>query len=175
MMNRLRAVTWALLAATLALAGCQGYTHDYATPLGAEDVKTVAIHMFKNKTLYTGIEFEFTAALQHEISAKTKLTVADRGDADSEITGSIDAYERVVLRKSRITDNVTRYSIVLTASYEFTRLPKDGRPTQLISSGKKVQRSVEYEVLSNTTEADARAEAVRKLARKFVATIFETW
>lgn len=165
----------AALAATLAvLAGCTGYSHRFPMPPGAENVKTVAIHIFKNKTLYTDVEFEFTTAFQREICAKTPLTIAPRGTADSVITGSVDAYEKVVLREFE-TDEVARYSIVLTVSYEFQRLPAEGEPEEVITSARRLRRSAEYEVRSNITEADARAEAVRKIARDVVSHMFEKW
>jgi len=169
------ALRMAALAAALAvLTGCQGYSYRFAMPPGAENVKTVAIHIFKNRTLYTDVEFEFTAALQREICAKTPLTIASRGTAGSVITGSVDVYERVVLREFE-TDDVARYSIVLTVSYEFRRLPAEGEPEKLISSAKGLRRSAEYEVRSSITEADARAEAVRKIARDVVSHMLEKW
>lgn len=161
-----------LAIALLAAAGCCGYTHRFPLPPGADGVKTVALHLFANRTLYQDIEFQVTAALQREISAKTELKIAPRAAAGSLITGSVDNYERIVLREFK-TDEVARYAIVLTLSYEFTRLPSSGKPAAVISSAEKVKCSAEYEVLSNETEASARAEAVRKAARKLVSHMFE--
>jgi len=59
-----RALVLAAAAAAFALPGCRGYTHGFPMPPGAEDVKTIAVDIFKNKTLYSDIEFEFTHALQ---------------------------------------------------------------------------------------------------------------
>ena len=167
-------VALALAAALAALPGCRGYTHGFSLPPGAEGIKTVAINIFANKTLYTNVEFEFTQALQREVSAKTPLKIASRGNADAVITGAILSYKRVVLREFE-SDAVARYSIVLTVSYEFTRLPVEGEPEKVIRTSKKLERSAEYEVMSHLTEADARAEAVRRIARKVVSHIFETW
>ncbi len=165
------------IIAWIALPGCRGYSHHFAMPPGAEDVETVAIEIFKNKTLYTDVEFQFATALQREISAKTRLRIATRGKADAVITGSIDSYKHSVLREFDEDDNdeVARYSCVLEVSYEFTRLPSRGRPAKVISSGRNVRRSAEYEVASNISETDARAEAMWKMARKVVSHIFETW
>lgn len=164
----------ALAAAAACLPGCRGYTHGFALPPGAEGMKTVAIDIFTNRTLYTDVEFEFTQALQREISAKTPLRIESRGNADATITGAILSYSKKVLRESE-SDAVSRYSIVLTVSYEFTRLPAEGEPEKIIRSSKKLERSAEYQVMSHLTGADARAEAVRKIARKVVSHIFETW
>jgi len=169
--NRLGMVVIAVMAA---LPGCPGYSHYFTLPRGAEGIQTVAIEIFRNKTLYTDVEFEFTAALQREISAKTPLAIATRGRADALLSGAVESYERVVLRESE-ADDVTRYSIVLTVSYTFQRLPPGGEEPTLIKTAKSVSRSAEYEVTTNITEADARAEAIRKVARKVVSHIFETW
>ena len=167
-------VAAAVAAAGCALQGCRGYAHSFPMPPGAEGVRTVAIEIFKNRTLYTDIEFEFTHALQREICAKTPLKIATRATAGAVVTGAIEAYNRKVLREFE-TDDVARYSIVLTVSYEFTRLPSEGEPAKVVSSSKSLKRSAEYEVMSNITEADARAEAVRKIARKVVSHMFEKW
>lgn len=164
----------ALAAVALCLPGCPGYTHGFALPPGAEEMKTVAIDIFTNRTLYTDLEFEFTQALQREVSAKTTLKIASRDNADAVITGAILSYTKKVLRESR-DDEVSRYSIVVTVSYEFKSLPGAGEAEKVIRSSKKLVRSAEYEVMTHHTEADARAEAVRKIARKVVSHIFETW
>ncbi len=169
----------ALAAVAFCLPGCPGYTHGFALPPGAEGTKTVAVDIFTNKTLYTDVEFEFTQALQREVSAKTPLKIASRENADAAITGAILAYTKKVLRESE-SDAVSRYSIELTVTYEFTRLPANGKPGSVIRSTestktKRLKRSAEYEVMTHHSEADARAEAVRKIARKVVSHIFEPW
>ena len=164
----------AVSIAALGLGGCAGYSHRFALPPEAEGARTIAIELFKNKTLYPDVEFEFASALQRDVCAKTPLAIASRGDADLVVTGSIDDYDRVVLREFE-SDDVARYSIVLSVSYTLTRLPSHGARERVVSSGEGLSRSAEYEVLSNQTESDARAEAVRKIARKVVSHMFETW
>lgn len=160
---------------TAVLSGCAGYTHYFALPPGAEGIETVAIEIFRNKTLYTDIEFEFTSALQREVCAKTPLRIAPRAVADALLTGAIESYEREVLRESDM-DQVKRYSVIVTVSYRFERLLRSGEEKpRLISEAKNLSRAADYEVTSNISEADARAEAVRKVARKVVSHIFETW
>lgn len=172
MTERRFAILPAVLAA--ALSGCAGYSHYFALPPGAEGIETIAIEIFKNKTLYTDIEFEFTSALQREVCAKTPLRIAPRATADALLSGAIESYDREVLRESD-ADQVKRYSVIVTVSYRFERLvPGDEKP-RLVSEAKNLSRSADYEVRSSISEADARAEAVRKVARKVVSHIFETW
>ncbi len=173
-LNRTR--TWALAAAVAAVIGLEGcgYTHGFKMPAGAEDVKTVAIDVFKNKTLYMDLETEFALALQREISGRTNLKVVDRGQADSLITGAMESYRKTVLREFR-NDEVSRYGVVIGVSYRFIRLPAQGKPERVISYADRREWSVEFEVDSTITEADARARAVRRLAREVVNHIFEPW
>ncbi len=158
----------------VALSGCAGYSHYFALPPGAEGIQTLAIEIFKNKTLYTDIEFEFTSALQREVCAKTPLRIAPRATADALLSGAIESYDREVLRESD-ADQVTRYSVIVTVSYRFEQLVPGEEKPKLVSEAKGLSRSADYEVRSNLSEADARAEAVRKVARKVVSHIFETW
>jgi len=174
MTTRLYSGTALVIAVVIALPGCKGYSHGFAMPRGAEDVRTIAVEMFKNRTLYTDVEFEFTDALRKEICAKTRLKIAPRDKADALVTGSIESYRQVVLRELE-TDAVARYSIVVTVSYKFIRLPSRGERPRVIRSSRKLSRSAEYEVLSRFREAEARAEVVRRAARKVVSHIFETW
>jgi len=168
-----RAFILAALTAPTVLHGC-AYSRHFNMPPGAQNLKTIAVQIFANRTTYVDVENQFTDALRREISQKTRLSIADRGQADSVLSGRIDAYTRKVLREDD-TDQVTRYSIILTVTYTFTRLPSTGQPEKVIKTARGLQRSAEYEVLSPITEADARAEAVAKIARKVVSHIFETW
>jgi len=171
-MNASRHAVAFVLAAAVALPGCAGYSRSFRIPRGAEGVKTVAIRIAKNKTLYMDLENEFTHELQRELWLKAKLRPANPGAADALITSTIDSYERVPLREFD-TDEVAKYSIVVTVSYEFIRLPSEGRRRMKIASGDGLSRKADFLVATNITETQARAEAVRKAARKVVSHIFE--
>ncbi len=168
-----RKAIW-LLPVAIALTSCAGYTHGFRLPEGAEDVETIAVDMFRNRTLYMNLDSEFTLALQREIEAKTPLRIASRDEADTLITGSIEDYERVVLRGTD-TDEVSRYRIIMTVNYTFERLPSDGAERREIRRAVNLKRSAEYEVRSAVTESQARARAVRRTARGLVSHLFETW
>ncbi len=168
-----RKAIWSL-AVVAALSSCAGYTHGFRLPEGAEDVETVAVDMFRNRTLYMNLDSEFTLALQREIEAKTPLRIASRDEADTLITGSIEDYEKVVLREFE-TDEVSRYRIIMTVNYTFERLSSDGAERRVIRSATGLRRSAEYEVRSAVPESQARARAVRRTARGLVSHLFETW
>lgn len=151
--------------------GCTGYVHGFPPPPG---VTKVAIEIFKNKTLYTDVEFEFTEALQHELSAKTPLEIVSRDEADAVVRGAILDYRRTILRESR-KDEVEEYAIVLVVSYELVRLPTQGEPEQVIASAKELRRSGTVLVRSAFDESKVREEVFRRLAGKVVSHMFEKW
>lgn len=158
----------------LMAAGCSGYQHAFKTPPAFSGINTIAIDIFKNRTLYTNIAEEFALELEREINSKTDLRVAEHGSADAVMTGSIDSYVRHVLREFE-NDDVSRYAIMVAVSYRVVRLPSQGQPEHVLASAERVFYTSEYEVASNRTEADARAETIRRVAREVVSNIFETW
>ena len=151
----------------LLCTGCLGYQARMDMPDG---VKTIAVDVFRNQTLYREVEFEFTNALRRELSAKTPLRIETVATADAVITGDLVDYVRKVLRESQ-TDMPTEYRITLVVNYTVTNL-KTGA---VIAQAQRMRRSVEYQVLRGETEAGAREEATRELARNVVQDAFLRW
>lgn len=162
----------AALISLIITAGC-GYRHGFGMPKGAEDVKTVAIDIFIDRTLRPELAEAFALELQREIAAKTELKIVDHDQADAIIRGSVDSYDRVVIREFR-NDDVARYSIIVTASYRLVRPGVNGKPEQIIKAGERIRYSAEYET-AMTDETTARNEAVKRAAREVVSNIFEEW
>ena len=171
---QLRPIRAVVLLAVIAAQGCAGYSHYFRMPPGAENVRTVAITIFRNKTLYMDLEHEFMVAFQREICARTRLTIADKDAADALMTGSIESYTKAV-RRGDETDAVSKYAVTVTVSCKFSTLASHGESAKVISPTRKATGSAEYEVQTNITEAHARAEAVRKAARNAVSLMFEPW
>src|SRR5438105_10506648 len=82
-----------------ALAGC-GYSHNGSAPaanswyqwrsLYREDVRTVSVPIFKNKTFYRGIEFSLSKALVNTLESNTPYKVAPRERADTVLEGEVE-------------------------------------------------------------------------------------
>ena len=86
----------------LLLSGC-GYNNGYSTvgdepknqwyqwrSLYREDVRTVSVPIFKNKTLYRGIEFSLSKALVNTLESNTPYKVAPRERADTILEGEVE-------------------------------------------------------------------------------------
>ncbi len=73
----------ALLVGTL--AGCGYESHE----LFPQDVHTIAVPIFQNRTFYRGVEFDLTEALVKQIELRTPYKVTDPGRADTIIQGAV--------------------------------------------------------------------------------------
>src|SRR5881398_2965320 len=54
-----------------------------------EDVRTVAVPIFKNKDYRRGVEFSLSKAVVNQIEMRTPYKVVDRGKADTILEGEI--------------------------------------------------------------------------------------
>lgn len=80
-----------------ALAGC-GYTHQLLYP---ENISTVQVKIFDNRTFYRGIEFDLTEALIKEIELRTPYKSKSKGGADSVLEGRVvDVQQKRLSRTS---------------------------------------------------------------------------
>src|ERR1041384_2341282 len=92
------------------LCGC-GYSRTGSAPtsdwyqwrsLYREDVRTVSVPIFKNKTFYRGIEFSLSKALVNTLEANTPYKVVPHERADTILEGEIeDVRLHIVSNESR--------------------------------------------------------------------------
>jgi len=157
----IRRLAWSLLA--LLCVSCWGYRSEWPAP---EGIRTIAVEVFKNRTLYREVEFEFTNAVRREISIKTPLKVVDMDRADSVITGDIVDFRRDLLRESQV-GVPTEYRITVVVNYQVKNLKTGG----VIAEG-KLRRSADYQLMRGQVERQAREEAIRELARNVVQNAF---
>jgi hypothetical protein len=150
----------------LLCVGC-GYSAHFKMP---EGVDSVAIEVFRNRTLYREVDFEFTNALRREISAKTPLKIEAADQADALFTGEILDYRRYVLREDR-NDVPTEFRVVIDVSYQV----KDLKTGKVIAENKRMRRGEDYQLRRGQVEPEARAEAIRRLARNVVQDAFHRW
>ncbi len=150
----------------LLLAGC-GYRTKFDLP---PHLKTFSVNTFRNKTLERNLDFEFTEALIHEICARTRLRVARPGEADLEINGEIDDFDRHVLRRLRYGERMEmRY--LLYANVEMT----DTRTNTTFFQGRRLVERAEFSLNLGETPREGRDAVVRDLARHVVSLAFESW
>lgn len=78
------------------------------TPNYDKRYKTIRIKMFKNPTFWAvvpvpGLEMQLTQAIVREIGEKTPYTIVS-GDADLEISGSIQSFNKVALNYTQLNE-----------------------------------------------------------------------
>jgi hypothetical protein len=91
-----------LLSAAL-LSGCAGYK------LGAvhqNDCRSVAVPMFRNRTIKPQLEAQVTNAIIKRLQTDGSLAVKSVDDADVIVRGEIIAYDRATLRGQRLDTTV---------------------------------------------------------------------
>jgi hypothetical protein len=118
----------------VALASCESGGHftvlGYTTKPNYDTcIKTVYVPIFENKTFYRGLEFDLTRAVIKEIEWKTPFkVVSDRSKADTELTGTIVAYNKNILNRNQLNE-VREAEMVLTVGVVW----KDLRSGEIIS------------------------------------------
>lgn len=156
----------ALIAVVCVVAGC-GYSTRYVAPQG---VRTVAVSVLENRTLYSGVEFELTDAIIKEIASKTPLRIAAAGEADAQLRGSLQDYGLRVLRRDT-EGAVAEYQLRALVNMELISTDTGETLRKVDGAGWELS----YLPIRGETEEAARLELLRRLARKVVARTFETW
>lgn len=99
-----------LLAVALLLPACEGGGHftvlGYTTrPNYDTNIHTVYVPIFKNKTLYRGLEFDLTRAVVREIESKTPFKVeSDCNKADTELLGTVVTLTKNILNLNQLNE-----------------------------------------------------------------------
>ena len=137
---------WLLVSACCLLAGC-GYS---TSTLLRQDIRSISVPVFDNRTWYHGLEVELTRAVVEEVKLHTRLHFAPPGEADSALEGELVSFEQeapvktreqdIVLARVTVevrfrwVDNLTRRDIVPRQSVRETQLyavPLGGPPESL--------------------------------------------
>ncbi len=111
-----------LLPLASLLPGCSanpaaGYSFASTYPAG---VRTVAVPMFANSTMHTGVEAEVTEALIKELQRSTPLRVTSTDGADSVLVGVVRDVQMRRLSLDRRTGLVQEVAVQITVDFEWT-------------------------------------------------------
>ncbi len=150
-----------LLAAPL-LSGCGYSTQGHLPP----HIKTVAVPVFKNRTLQPGIENAITSAVVRAFSARLRVVPVE--EADSVLEGEIVGYSAQGMGFNR-TANITAYRVQVVVNAEFRDLRRNAvlwREQGLaVTSDFSVQGTVADTI---AREAGAAGQAADEIGRKVV-------
>ncbi len=166
--------------ALFALAGC-GYSTNGSDPatgsryqwrsLYREDVRTVAVPIFTNKSFRRGVEFALTKAVINDIEAKTPYKVVPKERADTILTGEIVEIElRNLSRDSQLAIPQEQLYVV-TVDFIW----KDLRSGRVLTERKNFQQTNTFYPTLGEGEFLGSQQNAEKLALGIVQELQADW
>ncbi len=160
-----------LLSSAL-LGGCGASTGYSNASLFPNDVNSVYLQMFDNRSFRRGIEFTLSDALAKRVEVDTPYKiVSSRDRADSVMSGQIVAAGESILTIERDIGRALEKEVVLTAVVNWKNL-KDG---QLMINSKTVTATASYSEFQGQDFTYASFVAANKLARSIVELMKNQW
>jgi hypothetical protein len=166
-------ILFSLIAASfVGLCGCavmSGYSNKSLFP---EDVSSVYVEMFDNRSFRRGVEYELTDALAKRIEAETPYKiVSDRSRADTIISGQIVSAGETRLSTERQTGRPLEKEVELQAVVNWKNL-KTG---ELLIDSKSVSDSASYSEWQEQGFRYGSALAANNLAQRIVELMEKEW
>lgn len=156
----------------LGFGGCaemSGYSDESLFP---EDVGSVYVKMFDNRSYRRGVEYELTDALAKRIEAETPYKIISSPDrADTVISGQIVQITEAVLSSERQTGRVLEGEVQLRAVVNWKNL-KTG---ELLIDNRSVSAAASYSQWQNQGFNYASTLAANNLARRIVELMEKEW
>ena len=167
--------TWRLAVMGLcavAMAGC-GYNVGSMHPA---DVHTVYVPVFRSREFRRDLEFALTEAVVKEIERSTPYKVVKRGQADTELIGTLISVQKRVASINPDSDP-RELSLELKADVTW----RDIRSGQLLVKGKgaggtrEVIETVSYVPELGQSIATASSRGIKRMARRIVELMERPW
>ena len=160
------------ITACLSFFGCVemgGYSNESLFP---EEVSSVYLEMFDNRSFRRGVEYELSDALAKRIEAETPYKIiSSRDRADTVISGQIVHVGESVLISERETGRALEKEVQLCAVVNWKNL-KTGK---LLIDSRSVSASASYSEWQNQGFSYASTLAANNLARKIVELMEREW
>lgn len=153
----------------LITGGCE-YTTEALYP---ENIRTVSVPIFNNRTFYHGVEFDLTEAVVKEIEVRTPYKVTQVGMADSELRGTITKIEQDRMSRRRPGGLPQEMELSLSVNFEWNDL----RENKVLRSRNGFMSSGIYvptAALGETLEI-AQHSAVERMAHEIVSVMQSDW
>ena len=165
----------------LLLAGC-GYTQSgnpsSTQPTGyqwrslyREDIQTVAIPIFTNKSFARGVEFELSKAVINQLEAHAPYKVVSRERADTILEGEIVAVRTHTISTDRNTGIPQEQLLSLRVNF----LWKDLRSGKILVQRKNFEQTAPYYPTLGEGQFHGSQDAVEKLALAIVQELQADW
>ncbi len=174
----MRAVTHYLVAllagasAVVPLAGCAGLAGYSNETLYPDDIRSVRLAMFDNRSFRRGVEYVLSDALAKRIEVETPYKiVSSRDRSDSVISGQLVSVSESILTIEREVARPLEKEVALTAAVNWKNL-NTGR---MMINNETVTASASYSEFLNQDFTYASTLAANKLAQKIVELMENKW
>jgi hypothetical protein len=163
-------IFFGLIVASLAgFCGCASYSNKSLFP---EDVGSVYVEMFDNKSFWRGVEYELTDALAKRIETETPYKIiSSRDRADTVISGQIVSVDESWLSTERQTGRPMEKEVELRAVVNWKNL-KTG---ELLIDNKSVSASASYSEWQEQGFRYGSTLAANNLAQRIVELMEKEW
>ena len=153
-----------LVLAAVLLAGC-GYGTRGSLP---DHIKTVAVPIFKNRTLEPGVESAITSGVVNAFSSGGRVKVVPVDEADAILQGEVVGYSLDGLSFDA-NANVRAYRLRLVLNVEF----RDVRKSAMLWRQEGLQETSDFQVAGPVSDTIARGQgavqqAAAEIGRKVV-------
>ncbi len=156
----------------LATGGCAGFGGYSNASLFPDDIGSVYLEMFDNRSFRRGVEYTLTDALAKRIEAETPYKiVSSRDRADSIISGQLMAVGEGILTLEREIGRPLEKEVMLTAVVNWKNLKTGG----LMINSETVTAAASYSQFQNQDFTYGSAVAANKLARNIVQLMQKPW
>ncbi len=155
------------------LSGCGYHFQGAGTGLPPE-IRTIAIPMFGNRTLETGVETEVTRALTAKFVSAARLQVTEKASADALLTGTVQGIENYPIGVSGGTiQSATQYRFAVTVAMTLSQ-PSTGK---VLWKGQMTEYRIYSVAASLAATENNKQEAIRQIsalmAENFYAVILD--
>jgi len=161
-----------IIAVCLGSYGCaemSGYSNESLFP---EEVSSVCVEMFDNRSFRRGVEYELSDALGKRIEVESPYKIiSNRDRADTVLSGQIVRISTSVLSSERKTGRALEKEVELWATVNWKNL-KTG---ELLIDNESVHASASYSEWQNQGFRYASALAANNLARRIVELMERKW
>jgi len=124
------------------------------------DIQSLAIPIFANHTIQTGIESEVTRALIEKFISSKRLSVTDSQKADAQILGTVLSFATSAVAVTSSTQVTTEYRATLTLGISLQR-KRDGK----ILFREEIAEWRNYPVVEDlTTTENNKLQAIRQIS-----------
>ncbi len=168
----------AAVMALLFLSGCgyqisgTGGGEGYANhTLYRDDVKTVAVPIFSNRTYYRGVEFTLTKAIVNELESKSPYKVAPREQADTLLEGEVTRVHVRTISEDRVTAIPQEQLYIVTVDFTW----KDLRTGKILVQRRDFEQTAPWYPTLGEGQFYGNQENIEKLALAIVQELQADW